>query len=70
MKNTGSDKLELRFLCKELKIAQYFNSIHGSPTPKNQLVSNLLDTYQYDKEHTCLIGDSVNDYEAAEYNKI
>ena len=67
---SGSDQLELRFLCKELKIAQYFNSIHGSPTPKNQLVSNLLDTYQYDKEHTCLIGDSINDYEAAEYNEI
>ena len=67
---SGSDQLELRFLCKELKIAQYFNSIHGSPTPKNQLVSNLLDTYQYDKENTCLIGDSINDYEAAEYNEI
>lgn len=67
---SGSDQLELRFLCKELKIDQYFNSIHGSPTPKNQLVSNLLNTYQYDKDLTCLIGDSINDYEAAQYNEI
>ena len=31
---SGSDQNELRFLCVELGIAQYFKSIHGSPTPK------------------------------------
>lgn len=67
---SGSDQEELRFLCKELKISQYFKSIHGSPTPKNQLVSKLLENYEYDIDKTCLIGDSINDYEAALYNKI
>ena len=32
---SGSDQTELRHICKSLDIAHYFNSIHGSPTPKN-----------------------------------
>ena len=41
---SGSDQEELRFLCKELAIDHYFLSIFGSPTPKKQLVKNLLDS--------------------------
>jgi HAD superfamily hydrolase (TIGR01549 family) len=67
---SGSDQEELRFLNKELGTAKYFISIHGSPTPKKQLVANLLEKYNYQLENTCLIGDSINDYEAADYNKI
>ncbi len=64
---SGSDQQELRFLCKELGLDSYFLSIHGSPTPKTQLVealvNNSLSSY-------ALIGDSMNDFEAAESNKI
>ena len=67
---SGSDQEELRYLCKELDIHQYFLSIHGSPTPKNQLVKDLLYKYNYPTYETCLIGDSVNDYEAAKNNNI
>ena len=59
---SGSDQEELRYLCKELKINSFFISIHGSPTPKKQLVRNLLKEYSYQTEETCLIGDSINDY--------
>lgn len=67
---SGSDQEELRFLNKELGIDKYFISIHGSPTPKKQLVANLLEKYDYSLVKTCLIGDSINDYEAAIYNNI
>ena len=67
---SGSDQSELRFLCKELGIESYFISIHGSPTPKNQLVKTLLQEYGYHKQNTCLIGDSINDFEAAHINNI
>jgi len=67
---SGSDQEELRFLNKELGLEQYFISIHGSPTPKTQLVANLLEKHNYQKEDTCLIGDSINDYEASKDNKI
>jgi phosphoglycolate phosphatase-like HAD superfamily hydrolase len=67
---SGSDQAELRFLCKELGLETYFISIHGSPTPKNQLVKTLIEEHGYDKKSTCLIGDSINDFEAAEVNEI
>ena len=62
---SGSDQTELRFLCKALGLDSYFISIHGSPTPKKQLVATLLKKHDYSLVKTCLIGDSINDYEAA-----
>ncbi|MDT0644583.1 HAD-IA family hydrolase [Zunongwangia sp. F363] len=67
---SGSDEEELRFLCEQLGISSYFISVEGSPTPKIELVKNLLKEYKYNKEKACLIGDSVNDKEAAEQNDI
>jgi len=67
---SGSDQEELRFLCKELEIDSYFFSIHGSPTPKKQLVEMLLEQHKYKEESVCLIGDSINDYQAAKANNI
>mgnify|MGYP003131795967 CR=1 FL=1 len=67
---SGSDQEELRYLCKKLNIATFFNSIYGSPTPKIVLVENLLKNNQYKKEESILIGDSINDYEAAKNNNI
>lgn len=67
---SGSDGNELRYLCEQLNIARYFQSIHGSPTPKKQLVADLLQLHQYDRKECMLIGDSVNDLEAAHENGI
>jgi phosphoglycolate phosphatase-like HAD superfamily hydrolase len=67
---SGSDQEELRYLCKELEIASFFITIHGSPTPKNKLVKDLLEKYDYIKKDTSLIGDSINDFEAAQKNGI
>lgn len=67
---SGSDQEELRFLCNELGLTNYFISIQGSPTPKNTLVKDLLENYGYLPAQTCLIGDSINDYEAARSNDI
>ena len=65
---SGSDQTELRYLCQQMGIDQYFKSIHGSPTPKKELVAQLMTEHQYDKSKTVLIGDSINDLEAAEVN--
>lgn len=67
---SGSDQYELRFLCKKLNISHYFKTIHGSPTPKSELVKIILTSNQYLSENTCLIGDSINDYDAAKNNNI
>jgi len=67
---SGSDQEELRFLCNELSLSSYFISIHGSPTHKDTLVEHLLNKHMYVKSETCLIGDSINDFEAATNNSI
>lgn len=67
---SGSDQEELRFLCKELNLDSFFISINGSPTPKINLVENLLKQFNYRTKDTILIGDSINDYEAAKSNNI
>lgn len=67
---SGSDGEELRYLCDCLNISAYFESISGSPTPKIDLVGDLIKKYNYIPKNLCLIGDSENDLEAAELNKI
>ncbi len=67
---SGSDQTELQHICKELNIHQYFDSISGSPTPKKLLVKNLLLENNYSPTETILIGDSINDYEAAVENHV
>ena len=67
---SGSDQRELRYLCTQLEIARYFHSIQGSPQPKKDIVKELLHTNGYDPSATVLIGDAINDYEAAKVNGI
>lgn len=67
---SGSDQNELRILCSNLEIDKNFKSINGSPTPKNKLVADFLSNSSIKNEDICLIGDSMNDYEAATVNGI
>jgi HAD superfamily hydrolase (TIGR01549 family) len=67
---SGSDGNELRYLCERMEIDSYFISIEGSPTPKKQLVADLLKRHDYKTSECVLIGDSINDYEAAQENNI
>ncbi|TVQ65448.1 MAG: HAD family hydrolase [Balneolaceae bacterium] len=67
---SGSDQAELRFLCRELKIDTFFRSILGSPTPKIDLVKSILEEEKYNPGRVVLIGDSINDFEAADVNNI
>jgi HAD superfamily hydrolase (TIGR01549 family) len=67
---SGSDQEELRFLCKKMNIHKYFREIYGSPKPKTQLVKELLTNNQYIGNTCLLIGDSINDYDAAFNNGV
>ena len=67
---SGSDGKELNKICQELGLDEFFITIEGSPTPKKQLVENILLRYGYDKNDCVLIGDSHNDYDAAQFNNI
>ena len=67
---SGSDEVELQYLCEKLAISKYFHSINGSPVHKNDLVQRILESNKYNINETILIGDSINDYEAAQKNEI
>ena len=67
---SGSDEEELRFLCDKLNISGYFKTIQGSPESKISLVNNILSQYNYEKPTVCLVGDSINDFDAANQNQI
>jgi phosphoglycolate phosphatase-like HAD superfamily hydrolase len=67
---SGSDEVELQYICKELGLSKYFHSINGSPVSKNILVQKILENNAYNTNETILIGDSINDYEAAQKNGI
>lgn len=67
---SGSDQEELLFLCKSMRIDHFFSSIHGSPKSKTEWVKELLEVHSYNTSECVLIGDSINDFEAALTNKI
>ena len=67
---SGAENNELNDLCKYFEIAKYFLSINGSPTKKEILVKNILAKYHYNIDETVLVGDSINDYNAANKNNI
>jgi HAD superfamily hydrolase (TIGR01549 family) len=67
---SGSDEKELKYLCKELGIDSFFQSVNGSPTHKNKLVEGVLTINKYIESETILIGDSINDYDAAKENNL
>jgi len=67
---SGAEQNELRTLCNIFKIDHFFEGIYGSPTPKTRLVKNILEQNHILKNEVILIGDSINDYDAASKNGI
>jgi phosphoglycolate phosphatase-like HAD superfamily hydrolase len=65
---SGSDQNELRHLCEYFKLTSYFKGIFGSPTPKTELVRNIIVQKNHTPGHCVLVGDSINDFEAANNN--
>lgn len=67
---SGSEHKELSYLCSELELEHFFMTINGSPTKKNIIVEKVININNYIRTETILIGDSINDYEAAKINEI
>jgi len=65
---SGSEQSELRLILKYRKLSRYFESIFGSPTPKNEIIHNILE--KESTKNAVLIGDSFSDMSAAETNEI
>ena len=53
-----------------MEIRQFFKDVEGSPTPKTELINDILRTWNYEPKDCILIGDSINDCDAAKTNGI
>lgn len=62
---SGSDQKELINICKIRKINHFFVDILGSPSNKETNISKLLLKREWKKEASLYVGDSINDFQAA-----
>lgn len=68
---SASDDVELKGLCRQYGIDSLFKGIHGTPPlNKTELMRDVLQIYNIDKESVVYIGDSRNDYDASKNNGI
>lgn len=67
---SGSDEDELINVFKSRGISGLFNKILGSPTAKTKNVALVISDNNLAARDTCLVGDSLGDYEAAIANSI
>ncbi len=65
---SGSAQEELRTVLKKRGLAQYFDDIFGSPTPKSEIIKYILEKEQNNK--AIMIGDAESDMLAARDNNI
>ena len=56
---------ELNFICKQRKIAKYFQGIFGSPDSKSKHISSIITNYSLNNREIVYIGDSSSDLDAA-----
>lgn len=67
---SASEEQELQTICQFHHIDKFFRTIRGSPKKKHILIQETLHQFGYNPKKTILIGDSLNDYEAAQQNGI
>lgn len=67
---SASDEKELNELIEFLNMKIFFKSIKGSPKTKIENVRDLILNFNYNSDSIILIGDSNNDFEAAQGNNI
>jgi phosphoglycolate phosphatase-like HAD superfamily hydrolase len=67
---SGSDQAELRRVCKKRGIDHFFEMILGSPIEKKDNIASLLSDLNWQPSKSLYVGDSNNDLEAAEANKL
>ncbi|MDO6746298.1 HAD family hydrolase [Gilvimarinus sp. 1_MG-2023] len=65
---SASDEQDLKILCRHHGIETKFDGIFGSPKTKEAIVSDIIKSR--DSNECVLIGDSLNDINAAQHNDI
>lgn len=67
---TATPQEEIEQILQMLKITHCFREVHGAPTAKTAVVSNVLKRLHCLPEHALVVGDSDTDLSAAEENGV
>ncbi|TYQ24720.1 HAD family hydrolase [Pseudanabaena sp. UWO310] len=62
---SGTPELELQRIVARRNMSHYFLSVHGSPASKGDIIQNILQKYNFDRDRVLMVGDSLSDYEGA-----
>ena len=65
---SGTPEEEIVSIVQKKGISNYFEEVHGSPRKKWQIVTDIIKREKYTPFRCLFIGDSLSDYEAAQYN--
>ena len=65
---SGTPEEEIVSIVQKKCISDYFEEVHGSPRKKWKIVADIINRRKYTPSKCLFIGDSLSDYEAAEYN--
>ena len=63
---SGTPEDEMRFIVKERKLGVYFKGVFGSPKTKTRIINDILSQYGLTPSDTIFVGDSINDFKAAQ----
>jgi HAD superfamily hydrolase (TIGR01549 family) len=65
---SGTPEEEIQFIVRKKNLCDYFNEVHGSPKKKWDITNDILKRKKLNPDNCIFVGDSISDYQAAEYN--
>jgi HAD superfamily hydrolase (TIGR01549 family) len=67
---TATPQQEIESIIDQLNIPSYFKQIIGAPIKKEDALKNIVVDFSINPEEAIMVGDSINDYEAAVINNV
>jgi len=67
---TATPEEEMKYIIKERGLDKYFTRIYGSPEQKSENIRRIINEYNYEPSFCLMIGDAINDYDAAKANGV
>jgi len=61
---------EIKRIVEAKNLVHFFKEIHGSPTTKQEIIKNLISRYKLTGSKCLMIGDAIEDYQAAVDNGV
>ncbi len=67
---SGTPDEEIKYIVQKRGLSEYFREVHGSPRRKGEIVEDIMERYIFEPGKCLLIGDAIEDYEAAKKEKM